>query len=287
MPERSNNFSSHSHNNNFRDTVCIDCNKIMDSCRDKDCLEDLKVFLTDYSQEILDKATSIRCKDAEIIWTHVSVEPVPFNRGFYQIDIRFFFKLSFEACVCLGKSQEIEGIAVFDKNVILFGSEGNVNIFKSDPVSNSFCFLPNLNEAKHTNLPTAVVEIVDPICLGVKIIEKGNPCHCCCSVDSIPEHIHSHVRGQIIEEGEKELVCTLGIFAIIRLERPAQIVVPCSDFCIPEKECPPVNEDDPCKLFKKMKFPLNEFFPQSLGNIGGFSDNICDSELHGKPHYKK
>ena len=112
---------------------------------------------------------------------------------------------------------------------------------------------------------------MDPICLGVKIIEKGNSGNNYCSIDSIPEHIHNHVRGQIIEEGEKDLLATLGIFAIIRLERPTQIVVPCSDFCIPEKECPPISEDDPCKLFKKMKFPLNEFFPQSLNNMS-FSD---------------
>ena|GEM_PF-2697153 len=35
MPEKNNNF----HNQpcyGFKDTVCIDCNKIMDSCRDKD-----------------------------------------------------------------------------------------------------------------------------------------------------------------------------------------------------------------------------------------------------------
>ena len=53
-----------------------------------------------------------------------------------------------------------------------------------------------------------------------------------------------------------------------------QIVIPCSDFCMPEKECPSVNEDDPCKLFKKMKFPVNEFFPQSLNNMVGFSDDV-------------
>jgi len=64
MPERNNNFNGQSLQS-FKDTVSIDCNKIMDSCRDKDCLEDLKVFLTDYSQEIVDKATNIRCKDAE------------------------------------------------------------------------------------------------------------------------------------------------------------------------------------------------------------------------------
>lgn len=43
MPERNNanTFNGHGGHNSqsshgFRDTVCIDCNKIMDSCRDKD-----------------------------------------------------------------------------------------------------------------------------------------------------------------------------------------------------------------------------------------------------------
>jgi hypothetical protein len=207
----------------------------------------------------------------------VTVEPVPFSRGFYQIDIRFFFRLTFEACVCMGKSQEIEGIAVFDKSAILFGSEGSVSIFKSDPASTNVCSLPNFNsDLIQNNLPIAVVEVVDPICLGVKILEKGNPCNICCSVEAIPEHIHNCVRGQIVEEGNKELVVTLGIFAIIRLERTTQIVVACGDFCIPEKECTPIGEDDPCKLFKKMKFPVNEFFPPALSNTA-FSDDLFEN----------
>ncbi|MCL1859875.1 MAG: hypothetical protein FWF92_11665 [Oscillospiraceae bacterium] len=235
------------------------------------------MYLTDYSQEIIDKANNIRCKDAEIIWTQVSVEPVQFNRGFYRVDIRFFFKITCEACVNLGRSQEVEGIVIFDKTVILFGSEGNVNIFKSDPASNNFCFEPNFNsEGYHSNLPIAVVEVVDPICLGVKIIEKCDDNHHF-SVESIPEHVHNYVRGQLMDEGEKDLVCTLGIFAIIRLERPTQIVVPYSDFYIPEKECIPVGEEEPCELFKKMKFPLNEFFPQPLKNIS-FTEEFVETD---------
>ena len=132
-----------------------------------------------------------------------------------------------------------------------------------------------------------MTEIVDPVCLGVKVIEKGNPCNCCCSIDAIPEHIHNSVRGQIVEDGHKDLVVTLGIFALIRLERPTQIVVPCSDFCIPEKECTPVGEDDPCKLFKKMKFPLGEFFPQPLKNLG-YPEEVGEAdERESKPHYKR
>ena len=189
----------------------------------------------------------------------------------------------------MGKSQEIEGIAVSDKSVILFGSEGSVSVFKSNPEFNSFCAIPNITaDGFQNNLPTAVVEIVDPICLGVKVIEKGKPCNCSCSIDAIPEHIHNSVRGQIVDDGHKDLVVTLGIFALIRLERPTQIVVPCSDFCIPEKECIPVGEDDPCKLFKKMKFPLNEFFPPSIGNLS-FTDatEVSDARSEKVSYSKK
>ena len=35
MPEKCNTFNNQSLHG-FKDTVCIDCNKIMDSCREKD-----------------------------------------------------------------------------------------------------------------------------------------------------------------------------------------------------------------------------------------------------------
>ena len=41
------------------------------------------------------------------------------------------------------------------------------------------------------------------------------------------------------------------------------MMVPVYDFCIPDKECVTTN-DDPCELFKKIKFPINEFFPPKL-----------------------
>ena len=35
MPERNNTFNGQSVHG-FKETICIDCNKIMDSCREKD-----------------------------------------------------------------------------------------------------------------------------------------------------------------------------------------------------------------------------------------------------------
>lgn len=255
-----------SNNPNCKETVCIDTNKIFDSCRDKDCLEDLRVFLTDYSQEIIDRATSIRCKESEVIAVNVNVEPIAFNRGFFSIDIRFFFRVVFDACICMGRQQEIEGIAIFDKRVILFGSEGNVKIFRSEPGDDNFCRINPEDIEMKSNLPTAVVEVVDPICLSAKICDADvkTGCSPIRGIDAIPDHVHKQMKGKLVDDGCKRLFVTLGLFSIVRIERPVQLIINATEFCVPEKECIPCGEEDPCSLFKKMKFPVAEFCPPSI-----------------------
>ena len=70
--------------------------------------------------------------------------------------------------------------------------------------------------------------------------------------------------------------CTLGQFSIIRLERDTQLVMPCYDFCMPEKECIGGSEDNPCDLFKRIKFPVDEFFPPVAGDYMDYRE-IRDS----------
>ncbi len=41
--------------------------------------------------------------------------------------------------MCPGRPQEIEGVAVVDKKVILYGGEGNVSIFRSGIGSSNNC----------------------------------------------------------------------------------------------------------------------------------------------------
>lgn len=139
---------------NFKEAVCIDANKIYDSCKDKDCLEDLRVYLTKCGQAIVDKAINVRCRKSEIIWVYIDVEPVPFNRGFYSVDIKFFFKITLEAFIGVGKPQILEGLATYDKKVILFGSDGAAKVFSSkyrpDNLDPQMMF--------KTNMPKATVE---------------------------------------------------------------------------------------------------------------------------------
>ena len=44
----------------IREAVCIHTKKIYDSCRDKDCIEDLRVYPTRGSQAVIDRALSVR-----------------------------------------------------------------------------------------------------------------------------------------------------------------------------------------------------------------------------------
>ena len=48
----------------IREAVCIHTRKIMDSCRDKDCIEDLRVYLTRASQEVLEHAQCVKAGSA-------------------------------------------------------------------------------------------------------------------------------------------------------------------------------------------------------------------------------
>ncbi len=261
-----------------KESVCIDTYRVLDSCRDKDCFENVPVYLTDFGQEIIDRTSNVRTKCAQILWSCITVDPVQFNRGFYQVTIRFYVKLVFEACVCLGRAQEFEGIAVAEKKVILYGSEGCVNIYRST-VSDEFCPCSDSTSTSFsTNMPIAAVEVANPVVLGTKVVEPSCcnfvPC-CCCSCDSIPENVCSCVGGALNDNGTNRLYVSLGFFSIIRMERPAQYLVNVAEYCIPDKECVPSEDDDPCSLFKNMAFPVNEFYPPSLPNLPGDNGGIC------------
>lgn len=246
------------------DTICIDTHRVLDSCRDRDCFEDVRVYLDTYGQSIIDGNPAIRVVDAKIVWTNIGITQVPFNDGFYQLDLRYYVLLRFEACVGGGKSQTFCGISAIDKKVVLWGGEGNVTIFKSTEDS-SFC---STKLDITSNLPIGVVETVPPISLNYKIVD----CDChhhfgCCNVgiSEFPKAVACLLDEQITDcDGGHRLFVSLGIFSVIRLERPAQYLISANDYSVPDKECVSANENDPCSLFRAMNFPVDEFTPAGL-----------------------
>lgn len=250
-----------------RETVCIETDRILDSCRDRDCFEHVRVKLTDFGRDILDRSSSIRVTDACISWTHISIAPVPFNRGFYQILIRFYVKLTFEACVGTGRAQAFEGIAVVEKKVVLWGSESNVSVFRSGG-DDDFCAPPELC-CPTRNVPQAVIEVADPIVLSSRIVEERESCACACLCPcacDIPDRVLSQFGGAIVDDsdGDRYLDVSLGFFSVVRLVRPGQYLVQAAEYCVPDKACVAAEEDDPCALFRAMAFPTAEFCPPSF-----------------------
>ena len=68
---------------------------------------------------------------------------------------------------------------------------------------------------------------------------------------------------------------TLGQFSIIRLERDSQLLIPVFDYCMPEKECTGCGSDDPCTLFSRISFPVDEFFPpDAIDNCECYRDAL-------------
>ena len=60
------------------------------------------------------------------------------------------------------------------------------------------------------------------------------------------------------------------MFSIVQLQRDVQMMIPVYDFCLPDKECTAGScgsTEDPCELFRRIKFPVNEFFPPRLAEL--------------------
>ena len=138
----------------LRQAMSIHTRKITDSCRDKDCIEDLPVYLTCGSQSLLDSSAGTRVRCAELISTYIDVEPVAFDRNHYCIDVTFYYRILADAIVGTVRPATLYGLAVFSKRAVLCGEESKAHIYRSDTRLGQLDGLTTL----HANLPTAVVE---------------------------------------------------------------------------------------------------------------------------------
>lgn len=233
----------------IREAVCINTNKIMDSCRDKDCIEDLPVFPTASSVPYIDNALSVRARCAELLHCEVNVREMSLNRGYYTVDVTYFYDVRGET---FPGNQPVRGLAVFDKRVMLFGSEGRVKSYYSNVVD---------TDIRNDDLPIAAVDAVNPIALHMSIADMPSPASCSEQSD-IPVFIREHFGEELVAGTRcRQLLVSLGQFSIIRLERSTQLMIPAYDYCMPDKECVGSSEDDPCTMFSRISFPVEEFFP--------------------------
>lgn len=270
----------------IKEAVCIHVEKIYDSCKEKDCIEDARVYFKDPHKVnwIVNHAINVKARRAEVVRVFADVEEVPFKRGFYTVDIKYFIKVTLDFFVPRVSGGiriiTVPGIVLFDKKIILFGSEGNVKIFKSH-------FRDHENDyngdsaLQQNNLPIAKIEVAEPIALNARIaevLENASDDDC----DRVlPQVVSNMLESVDFDETDlatddtrhlvivKQVVATIGLFSIVKLARLTQLLIPAFDFCVPNKRCVASTDEEPCELFETIDFPIDEFFPPQKMDFPG------------------
>ncbi|MBO5089539.1 MAG: hypothetical protein J6C27_01315 [Clostridia bacterium] len=225
------------------------------------------------TQTLINNALSVRLRSAEVLNVFIDVEPVNFNKGYYSCDLTFFFLLSFDLYTSPSACpQVINGIATFNKKVILYGSCGSVKTFSN--VVGEECRNHNTNTFSGSNTPKCVVSAVDPVPLSARI---GTVRDCyeasCCIPDCVCEALGGHVVTDI-PRGTPTIYATIGLFTVVQLIRNVQMLIPVYDFCVPQKSCDH-STAEPCDTFSRIQFPLDDFFPPRPDSVDNGSDCGC------------
>ena len=240
----------------IREAVCIHTKKVMDACRDKDCVEGLRVYLTRDSQMVLDRCANARARCVELIHTGMDVTAVPYHTGFYTLEITFYYRVVADVTVGSNRPTTVYGLAVFTKRAMLFGGDGSAKIFTSGG-----CIVCQGRVA----MPQAVVEVIDPMVLDSTVTDS---CSCGCAADlpELPPCVLQQFDDELVLSGEcRRLLVTIGQFSILRMERDTQLLIPCFDYCIPTKCCSEGGNvggtESPCDMFGRIEFPVEAFYP--------------------------
>lgn len=251
----------------LREAMSIHTKKITDACRDKDCIEDLRVYLTTASQNLLDSAAGARVRCADLIYAYVDVEPVAFDRHHYCVDVTFYYRILADALVGGARPAALSGLALFSKRVVLCGEDSHAHVFTSSTRIGA----PDGVTLATENRPTAVVEVLDPMVLSGRVRDV---CDCPCQEGTlqIPGAVRQLFDEDLVLSGDKRrLFVTLGQFSIVRLERDAQLVVPVLQYAIPARECCDEScaPEDPCEMFSRIPFPAQQFSPTGCDQCRG------------------
>ena len=285
-------------NNCFKEAVCVEVQRVFDSCSDRDCIYELPVTLTPDSPPITDDMDFVRTRCAEVEATCISVDSVPFKSGYYAVDITYRFKITVEAFskgFCKPQTGVLLcGTALWNKRVILYGGEGNAKVFTSEQELNptpigecdsSFACCCNCG----ASMPKASVHVVDPIALDTKLIcvpgsgVNPGPCppqrpskpNCPCDC---PPPMPPHIPGPE-PSFHRVVAVSLGLFSIVQLSRPVSIIVPAYDYCMPCKDCSfSETSESPCDVFDRIDFPCEQFFPQPSADAAKYG---CGCSMNG------
>ena len=206
------------------DAVPIKVDRVFDSCSDRDCLSNVQILMD--GGELPPNVTLVKSRCVKVS----DICMMAYER----------------AC---GSPTLLTGTAYAGKNVILYGGESSSKTFFSNgkPCSSG----EECSES--VNLPTAAVQVVEPIALETRV---GMVC---------PPAPEGSSAVPI-----RTVIMTLGLFSVVELFRPVTILVPTYEYTIPTKECR-ADTESPCAVFDKIRFPAEEFSPGSVNGMGDFS----------------
>ena len=288
-------------NNCFKEAVCVEIQRIFDSCSDRDGIYDLPVTLNLDSDPITEEMNSVRVRSAEVEVSCIAVDNVMLKAGYYAVDITYRFSIIAEAFsngFCQKSSgTKLCGTATWNKRVILYGGESNTKVFTSDEklipsvipeCCGSFC------QDTALTMPKATVKVINPVALEAKFIclpvHKG--CYipdvkpCCCNMPAPADDCHPSpiFPPKPMAMFEKTLVVSLGLFSIVQLSRPVSLIVPSYDYCMPQKECVTGNtvQESANDIFERLEFPTEQFFPTPVDD-GSPSNCGCFAPMPSKP----
>ena len=231
--------------------VPVKLDRVFDSCSDKDCITNLQVSL-ECGGELPPQYTSVKTRCVSIDNICMTVEPIPFNRGYYTVDITYSFGVEL---LCYTRSCDppavLRGTASASKSVILYGSESNTKTFFSNGAH-----IGDTNACCETeNLPTASCRCVDPIALETRI----------CVLPPFPHPgalLSQDIPEQPAAAPRRTVMLTLGVFSVVELTRPVTVMVSAYPYQVPSKPCA-ADTDSPCEVFSRLNFPTEEFSPAS------------------------
>lgn len=239
--------------------VCVDVPRIYDSCGAKDCLRDLTVFFTAENRALINTATSVRVNKISVITATVDVDSVAFHRGYYAVDIIYYFNVCCE--VYSGAANipaSVNGLATSTKRVVLYGSDACVKVFSSDTEPEIDTSELDCCNGYPVTMPRATVQISSPMALASTLTAVTSPV----ILPFVPENITEFFGADLVAPETQQVQVTIGVFTIAQLSRNVQLMMPSYDFCVPRKECDS-RTDDPCEAFSKIDFPADSFFPPS------------------------
>lgn len=236
------------------DAVPVKVNRVFDSCSDRDCLSNVQILLD--GGELPSNITLVKSRCVRVTDICMNIEPVPFNKGFYSVDLTYTFRVELMAYErACGSPVLITGTAYAGKNVILYGGESSSKTFFSNVITT----IPDtsINCCENVNLPTAAVQVVEPIALETRV---GMVC--------------PPATDGVVPVPTRTVIMTLGLFSVVELYRPATIMVPTYEYTIPTKECH-CDTESPCAVFDKIRFPAEQFSPGSFPVGDNQNDCSC------------